>query len=160
MFTSSLPGAPLAANRLAGRSSRSAQSSHWVECAGLSHTRLQPSARPSQQNFSSQGIPHLRSCNLSRRCHSLVVQAQKGQPDPPDAPREERRGGREWLQTLLSRFGPITQKAENTAVLDFEKPLVELDNRIKEVMPFPDGNVTPYRVVLGAYDDAAGSQSC
>lgn len=41
------------------------------------------------------------------------------------------------MQTLLSRFGPITQKAENTAVLDFEKPLVELDNRITEVMLFP-----------------------
>ena len=34
---------------------------------------------------------------------------------------------------MLSRFGPIAEKAENTAVLDFEKPLVELDNRIKEV---------------------------
>ena len=72
---------------------------------------------------------------LVGRSRSVVAQAQKGQPDPPDAPREERRGGREWLQTILSRFGPITQKAENTAVLDFEKPLVELDNRIKEVMP-------------------------
>ena len=37
------------------------------------------------------------------------------------------------MQTMLSRFGPIAEKAENTAVLDFEKPLVELDNRIKEV---------------------------
>lgn len=34
---------------------------------------------------------------------------------------------------MLSRFGPVAEKAENTAVLDFEKPLVELDNRIKEV---------------------------
>ena len=57
--------------------------------------------------------------------------------DPPDAPKEEtqRRGGREWLQTLLSRFGPLTDKAPNRLVLDFEKPLVELDNRIKEVDP-------------------------
>ena len=43
------------------------------------------------------------------------------------------KGGREWLQTLLSRFGPMTERAQNTTVLDFEKPLVELDNRIKEV---------------------------
>jgi acetyl-CoA carboxylase carboxyl transferase subunit alpha len=37
------------------------------------------------------------------------------------------------LQSILSRFGPITEKSQNTAILDFEKPLVELDNRIKEV---------------------------
>ena len=39
------------------------------------------------------------------------------------------------MQNLLSKFGPMTEKAENTHVLDFEKPLVELDNRIKEVCP-------------------------
>ena len=65
-----------------------------------------------------------------------AAQAAKGAPDPPDTPKQERRGGREWMQTMLSRFGPIAEKAENTAVLDFEKPLVELDNRIKEVSPF------------------------
>lgn len=81
-----------------------------------------------------QQSPCLPCYSLTGRGRSTVAQAQN-QPDPPDAPREERRGGKEWLQTLLSRFGPITQKAENTAVLDFEKPLVELDNRIKEVMP-------------------------
>jgi hypothetical protein len=35
--------------------------------------------------------------------------------------------------TLARRFGPVKEKAANTTVLDFEKPLVELDNRIKEV---------------------------
>ena len=67
---------------------------------------------------------------------SIRAQAKnkKTNPDPPDIPKEEaRRGGREWLQNLLSKFGPMTEKAENTHVLDFEKPLVELDNRIKEV---------------------------
>jgi len=44
-----------------------------------------------------------------------------------------RQAGREWLQSLLSRFGPMNDKASNAYVLDFEKPLVELDNRIKEV---------------------------
>jgi hypothetical protein len=44
-----------------------------------------------------------------------------------------RQAGREWLQGLLSRFGPMNDKASNAYVLDFEKPLVELDNRIKEV---------------------------
>lgn len=69
------------------------------------------------------------------RCpaRQIAVQAKKGAPDPPDTPKQERRGGREWLQMMLSRFSPIAEKAENTAVLDFEKPLVELDNRIKEV---------------------------
>jgi len=133
MFASSLSGAPLAASRLAGRS-RSTQSPHR-ECEGLQHSRLEPSARATQQPNQLQRLPCLFKHRVNRRC---PVQAQKGQPDPPDAPREERRGGREWLQTLLSRFGPITQKAENTAVLDFEKPLVELDNRITEVRLFPE----------------------
>ena len=55
--------------------------------------------------------------------------------DPPDVPkaRDQRAGGREWLQSILSRFGPVKERASNTTVLDFEKPLVELDNRIKEV---------------------------
>jgi len=71
-------------------------------------------------------------CNVQTQAKS-----KKTNPDPPDTPKEEnRRGGREWLQQLLSKFGPITEKAMNTHVLDFEKPLVELDNRIKEVYPF------------------------
>ena len=83
------------------------------------------------------------SCPFSQRSRQLSRHSHRGEPgacraaaqgrDPPDTPKVERRGGREWLQTLLSRFGPITEKAENTAVLDFEKPLVELDNRINEV---------------------------
>jgi hypothetical protein len=41
--------------------------------------------------------------------------------------------GREWLSTILSRFGPATDRATNITTLEFEKPLVELDKRIKEV---------------------------
>lgn len=41
--------------------------------------------------------------------------------------------GREWLETILSRFGPATDRAQNITTLDFEKPLLELDKRIKEV---------------------------
>lgn len=41
--------------------------------------------------------------------------------------------GREWLESILARFGPATDKAQNLATLDFEKPLLELDKRIKEV---------------------------
>lgn len=50
-----------------------------------------------------------------------------GQSDPPG------KGGREWLQSILSKFGPINDTPGTGAVLDFEKPLVELDNRIREV---------------------------
>ena len=77
-----------------------------------------------------------RAYGSRRGACSIRAQAKnkKTNPDPPDIPKEEaRRGGREWLQNLLSKFGPMTEKAENTHVLDFEKPLVELDNRIKEV---------------------------
>lgn len=155
MFASSLSGAPLAASRLAGRS-RSTHSP-YRECEGLQHSRLQPSARATQQPNQLQRLPCLYKHRVNRRCPSLVVQAQKGQPDPPDAPREERRGGREWLQTLLSRFGPITQKAENTAVLDFEKPLVELDNRITEVRLFPEVSNSKVRKQYRTQKRAAGS---
>lgn len=41
--------------------------------------------------------------------------------------------GREWLETILSRFGPATDRAQNITTLDFEKPLLELDKRIMEV---------------------------
>lgn len=88
-------------------------------CNGLSHTSL---LSRSQQQW--------------RRSRRTGISAQAGKGAPPDIPKDkgpERRGGREWLQTLLSRFGPITQKPQNKFILDFEKPLVELDNRIKEV---------------------------
>ena len=53
---------------------------------------------------------------------------------PPDTPKEELPArGREWLATILSRFGPVKDKAQNTATLEFEKPLLELDKRIREV---------------------------
>lgn len=41
--------------------------------------------------------------------------------------------GREWLGTILSRFGPMRDRAQVVTTLDFEKPLLELDKRIKEV---------------------------
>lgn len=49
------------------------------------------------------------------------------------AAQEARVVGREWLETILSRFGPATDRATNITTLDFEKPLLELDKRIKEV---------------------------
>ena len=38
-----------------------------------------------------------------------------------------------WLQGLVAKFGPVTERADNTTVLDFERPLAELDSRIREV---------------------------
>lgn len=153
MFTSSLPGVPQAAGR--NYNNRSSQSPHGIKRGALS-------SRPRPANVErclGQHSPRLPCHSLTGHSRSVLAQAQKGQPDPPDAPREERRGGREWLQTLLSRFGPITQKAENTAVLDFEKPLVELDNRIKEVM----SSAQVFSLIVQWLDftdcNAAGSQS-
>lgn len=60
--------------------------------------------------------------------------------DPPDVPRAKRTGGREWLQQLLSKFNPATDRSSKTFVLDFEKPLVELDDRIKEVRKVAEDN--------------------
>jgi acetyl-CoA carboxylase carboxyl transferase subunit alpha len=66
--------------------------------------------------------------------------SEQSSPGPPDTPRkimqesrEMIREGREWLGTILSRFGPIKERAQTVTVLDFEKPLIELDKRIQEV---------------------------
>jgi hypothetical protein len=53
--------------------------------------------------------------------------------NPPDAPKEIIQEGREWIETILSRFGPIRNRAQTVTTLDFEKPLLELDKRITEV---------------------------
>jgi hypothetical protein len=41
--------------------------------------------------------------------------------------------GKEWFQTILSRFGPIKTQPPTVSTLEFEKPLLELDKRIREV---------------------------
>jgi hypothetical protein len=41
--------------------------------------------------------------------------------------------GKEWLDALIARFNPVREKAQTVTTLDFEKPLLELDKRIKEV---------------------------
>lgn len=81
--------------------------------------------------------PALRPAAPARRSGGLVALAGgRSAGDPPDVPRPRdgvRSSRGEWLQSILSRFGPVKEKASNTTVLDFEKPLVELDNRIREV---------------------------
>lgn len=49
-------------------------------------------------------------------------------------------GAGEWVKSFLSRFGPVSGKTESPTVLDFEKPLVELDERIKEVRRVAEEN--------------------
>jgi len=70
-----------------------------------------------------------------RRAASLIVRST-----PPDVPKEDRAGGREWLDTFLARFGPVRDKAMQPTTLDFEKPLLELDKRIKEVRKVAEEN--------------------
>ena len=84
-----------------------------------------------------------RASSLRQQRLSIKAQA-KVKAEPPDVPkpRDQRQGGKEWLQTILSRFGPVKAKATNTTVLDFEKPLVELDNRIREVSRRGSATVT------------------
>ena len=105
------------------------------------------SARPGVCHLGSEG-KFMRRVGVSLDKGSALCLARR-QPrtviasaEPPDVPkrRDGRQGGREWLQSILSRFGPIREKASNTTVLDFEKPLVELDNRIKEVRTVAEEN--------------------
>ncbi len=57
---------------------------------------------------------------------------RRAQPDEPKDGQMVAQG-KEWIETILSRFGPIREKAASLSTLDFEKPLLELDKRIKEV---------------------------
>jgi acetyl-CoA carboxylase carboxyl transferase subunit alpha len=103
------------------------------------------SSRQGQQSgLGQRNVRPLQSSLQARQPRRLsVAVAAKGKAgDPPDVPkpRDQRAGGREWLQSILSRFGPVKERASNTTVLDFEKPLVELDNRIKEVRPGGQGD--------------------
>lgn len=79
--------------------------------------------------------------SVMRRSRTIVAAAPFGRkPSPPDAPKNAKIVGREWLETILSRFGPVREKAQMTATLEFEKPLLELDKRIKEVRRVAEEN--------------------
>ncbi|PRW39371.1 CTP-phosphoethanolamine cytidylyltransferase isoform A [Chlorella sorokiniana] len=115
-------------------------------CLGAAAAALaQPvSLTEQQRRLPARNGRALRPAALRPARLSVVAQAGKGKADPPDVPKPReggvRQGGREWLQSILSRFGPVKEKASNTTVLDFEKPLVELDNRIKEVRQVAEEN--------------------
>uniref|UniRef100_A0A383VMQ5 acetyl-CoA carboxytransferase n=1 Tax=Tetradesmus obliquus TaxID=3088 RepID=A0A383VMQ5_TETOB len=63
--------------------------------------------------------------------------------------------GREWLETILSRFGPATDRAQNITTLDFEKPLLELDKRIKEVRKVAEENGVDVSSQIGELESRA-----
>ena len=106
----------------------SAQSLH-------SEASVRPSRLVAQPIDTTHALRASRTLSAPHR-RALCVSAQalnKGGPPDVPKPRDQPKGGKEWLQSIFSRFGPVKEKASNTTVLDFEKPLVELDNRIKEV---------------------------
>jgi len=127
-------------------------------CLGAAAAALaQPVSLGEQhRRLSARNGRALRPAALRPARLSVVAQAGKGKAgaDPPDVPKPReggvRQGGREWLQSILSRFGPVKEKASNTTVLDFEKPLVELDNRIKEVRGRTTTGWGPRRVAAAA----------
>jgi hypothetical protein len=48
------------------------------------------------------------------------------------------KSGEAWFQHMKAEFDPVSSAPPTTAVLDFEKPLVELDRRIREVRRIVD----------------------
>lgn len=72
---------------------------------------------------------------VMRRGMQQIVAAKPQGNTPPDVPKEAKSAGAsDWVQSFLSRFGPISGRQENPFVLDFEKPLVELENRYDDTM--------------------------
>ena len=80
-----------------------------------------------QQQARARGA--LRANGPAPRARAVPVRASKEASGPGSMARR----GQEWLSTILSRFGPATDRAQNVTTLDFEKPLLQLDQRIKEV---------------------------
>ena len=86
----------------------------------------------SSRNAVQQPFPGARLVVRSPRQSSA---AAFNRPGPPDAPSVNKLGlvGKEWLETIISRFAPVKDRAQTVTVLEFEKPLIELDKRICEV---------------------------
>lgn len=96
------------------------------------------SCRPAACGGRAVHLPPSSNAHAASHRRSLAAPAAYNRNvTPPDAPKDDKPkpGGREWMGTILSRFGPVKDKAQNTATLEFEKPLLELDKRIKEVRP-------------------------
>lgn len=66
--------------------------------------------------------------------HVVVARAEASETS--DAPAHK--DASEWYAHMKAEFDPVTSAPPTTAVLDFEKPLVELDRRIREVRSIVD----------------------
>lgn len=64
-----------------------------------------------------------------RRHNGIVVRAEAAEASEAPA----HKSGEAWFQHMKAEFDPVSSAPPTTAVLDFEKPLVELDRRIREV---------------------------
>jgi hypothetical protein len=80
----------------------------------------------SSRSASASGRASTRGASSSGRVGAFGRAASSDEPST-------RAFGGPFLESLLSRFGPTTDRAPNLTTLDFEKPLLELDKRIKEV---------------------------
>lgn len=93
-----------------------------------------PAELGSRPRAAAPARQELRTIKSAARSNRLVAQSSRNPSTPPDAPKDDNKSGsREWFDTILSRFGPVKEKTQSPTVLDFEKPLLELDKRIKEV---------------------------
>ena len=83
-----------------------------------------------QTRLQRAGLPSSRPAPVYRRDSSkLRALGQQG----AGAKAAALAGGKAWVESMLARFGPATDRAQNITTLEFEKPLLELDKRIKEV---------------------------
>jgi hypothetical protein len=84
--------------------------------------------------------PYGCSHGATRHAHfrrSVVVRAEVQEAsEASDA--AAHKSASEWYSHMKAEFGPVSSAPPTTAVLDFEKPLVELDRRIREVRSIVD----------------------
>ena len=89
---------------------------------------------PRQSTF-----PSRRHVGRKTRFKPLAPQPPRVSPLQPDVPRDRGGGrGHEWFQRLLSKFRPSFDRSKTALILDFEKPLINLDSRIKEARYCPE----------------------
>ena len=71
--------------------------------------------------------------------HVVVARAEAAEASDTPAHKD----ASEWYAHLKAEFDPVSSAPPTTAVLDFEKPLVELDRRIREVRSIVDPIALP-----------------
>lgn len=100
-------------------------------CDSRSNMRC-PACTPS---LATRLYPTVRNIPRPRGRHARVVVRAEGESDEP-----AHKAGDAWFKHLKSEFDPVSSAPPATAVLDFEKPLVELDRRIREVRQVAEEN--------------------